>query len=102
MSQSFTEFLSNRILTIIVLAHDIQILSHLNGQDGLIDSGPIFTALRDGSLASAISKMAEHEMSSSIILALLELCVAKNTVNCTGRRVGLSSHVVNCVYELLF
>ena len=59
-------------------------MSHLNSQHSYNENGPIYLALRDGSLAAAIGHMTEHEMSSSIILALLELCVAKNNVDCTG------------------
>ena len=61
-----------------------QIVSYLNGQHGHTETGPIYAALKGGSLAAAIGHMTEHEMSSSIILALLELCVAKNISDCTG------------------
>ncbi len=74
-------------------------MSSLNGQHGFNESGPIFAALKDGSLAAAIGHMTEHEMSSSIILALLELCVAKNTVNCTGEWVWCVVCVCVCVCE---
>ena len=68
----------------MILSMHSQIVSYLNGQHGHSETGPIYAALRDGSLAAAIGHMTEHEMSSSIILALLELCVAKNTSDCTG------------------
>lgn len=61
-----------------------QILSHLQGMHGYTESGPVFNALRNGGLAAAIYHMTDHQLSSSIILALMELCVAKNFSNYSG------------------
>lgn len=51
---------------------------------GYTESGPVFNALRNGGLAAAIYHMTDHQLSSSIILALMELCVAKNFSNYSG------------------
>ena len=51
---------------------------------GYSESGPVYTAMKDGSLAAAIYHMTDHQLSSSIILALMELCVAKNNSNYSG------------------
>ena len=61
-----------------------QILSHLQGMHGYSESGPVHSALHNGGLAAAIYHMTDHQLSSSIILALLELCVAKNNSNYSG------------------
>ena len=60
-----------------------QILSHLYTLHGGVTSSPLHSALSSGSLAAAVCQMAQHDLSSSIILALLELCVAKHA-NLTG------------------
>ena len=60
-----------------------QILSHLYPLHGGVTSSPLHSALSSGSLAAAVCQMAQHDLSSSIILALLELCVAKHA-NLTG------------------
>jgi hypothetical protein len=51
---------------------------------GYSESGPVYTAMKDGSLAAAIYHMTDHQLSSSIVLALMELCVAKNSNNYSG------------------
>ena len=51
---------------------------------GYSESGLVHTAMKDGSLAAAIYHMTDHQLSSSIILALMELCVAKNSSNYSG------------------
>lgn len=42
------------------------------------------TALKDGSLAAAVGHMIEPDMSSAIVLALTDLCVAKDLNSYTG------------------
>ena len=51
---------------------------------GYSESGLVHTDMKDGSLAAAIYHMTDHQLSSSIILALMELCVAKNSNNYSG------------------
>ena len=46
--------------------------------------GPISLAFRDGSMAAAIRHMTEPDMSSAILLALTDLCVAKDMNSYTG------------------
>ena len=65
-----------------------QILSHLQGMHGYSEMGAVYSALRNGSVAAAIYHMTDHQLSSSIILALMELCVAKNNSNYSGVCVG--------------
>ena len=60
-----------------------QLISKLSAQPPS-EVGPIYTALHKGGLAAAIGQMMQHELSSSIILALLELCMAKRPDNYTG------------------
>ena len=47
-------------------------------------SGPLTTAFKEGSMAAAIGHMTEPDMSSVIVLALTDLCVAKDTTSYTG------------------
>lgn len=47
---------------------------------------PLYVALHRGSLAAAICQMTQHAMSSSIILALLELCMATRKADLTGNQ----------------
>ncbi len=70
----------------------IQLLSNLVAMQAGNEFGPIYSALSQGTLAAAIGEMTQHEMSSSIILALLELCVSKNTSNYTGMGSGIILH----------
>ena len=53
----------------------LQILSHLYLLYGGASSSPLHSALSSGSLAAAVCQMAQHDLSSSVILALLELCI---------------------------
>ena len=71
------------IYHVIIWPHP-QIISHLCGQHSYNESGPIYAAFKNGSLAAALGHMAEHKMSSSVVLALYELCVAKNTRDYSG------------------
>ncbi len=62
-------------------------LSNLIAMQAGNEFGPIHSALSQGTLAAAIGQMTQHDMSSSIILALLELCVSKNTSNYAGEAI---------------
>ena len=44
----------------------------------------LYSALQDGSVAAAVGRMVEPDMSSAIILALTDLCVAKDRYSYTG------------------
>ena len=59
-------------------------MSQLCVQHSYNEFGPIYTALHNGSLAAVVAQMTQHELSSSVILALLELCVSKDKTNYTG------------------
>ena len=63
-----------------------QLISYLSTHFPPVDTSPISCALRSGSMAAAIGQMSQHELSSSIVLALLELCVARNPGDFTGGR----------------
>lgn len=52
--------------------------------------GPLAMALRDGTMAAAISHMTEPNMSSAIILALTDLCIAKDRDSYTGNHTSLA------------
>jgi hypothetical protein len=55
----------------------IKILSHLYMIQGGVSASPLHSALGSGSLAAAVCQMANHTLSSSLIIALLELCVSR-------------------------
>ena len=67
-------------------------VSYLTVHYSEVDS-VLSTALKDGSVAAAIRCIVEPSMSSAIVLALTDLCVAKEWNTCTGR---LLSKLMTC------
>ena len=52
--------------------------------------GALPMAFKDGSVAAAIGHMTEPNMSSAIVIALTELCVAKDVHSYTGQLLNYS------------
>ena len=61
-------------------------VSYLTVHYSEVDS-VLSTALKGGSVAAAIRCMVEPSMSSAIVLALTDLCVAKEWNTCTGKTI---------------
>ena len=76
-SFEYTHILNMYPMTLILSL--AQILCYLQLNHSYSESGSVFSALKNGSLAAAIHGMADHQLSSSIVLALLDLCGTKNS-----------------------
>ena len=61
----------------------LQILTQLNLKQGSVESGVVYNTLHSGAFAAAMCQN-EQCLPSSIILALLDLCMVKKSDNQTG------------------
>ncbi len=59
-------------------------MSHLHDYFMSLVDSPVSTAFKVGSMAAAVGHMTEPEMSSGVLLALTDWCVAKDASSYTG------------------
>ena len=54
--------------------------------------GPLQKVFVDGSMAAAVGRMTEGSMSSAIVLALTDLCIAKDSSSYRGKVIILGQN----------